>query len=277
MGLPQLRVPQPGHPQGVHELWRRPTRRRRVPPGRGGEADHRRGRARSAPRPLPTYTVATAVRATRRPRKSASSAAATWPKVRRGRAARSWARTATSQPERHCAPTVARPIRRPRSSARSAGAPCTGQPPPARHRAQASRGPAQAKMGLLGIIGIGAVILVALALCVLLILALMPSEELNGTVQSASWERSVQIEALRDVTREAWQDDIPAGATPAPAPTSTTTHSPIPPPARPRSAAPPTRWTRAPVTARWCRTVSTGCTTMCDIWPRNGSWCTSWS
>jgi hypothetical protein len=42
----------------------------------------------------------------------------------------------------------------------------------------------------------------------------MPSEELNGTVQSASWERSVQVEALRDVTREAWQDDIPAGATP---------------------------------------------------------------
>ena len=70
------------------------------------------------------------------------------------------------------------------------------------------------KMGLLGIIGIGAVILVALALCVVLILALMPSEELNGTVQSASWERSVQIEALRDVTREAWQDDVPAGATP---------------------------------------------------------------
>jgi ribosomal protein L40E len=70
------------------------------------------------------------------------------------------------------------------------------------------------KIGLAGIIGIGAVVLIALTFCVLIILSLLPSDELNGTVQSASWERSVQVEELRDVTREAWQDEIPAGATP---------------------------------------------------------------
>jgi ribosomal protein L40E len=68
------------------------------------------------------------------------------------------------------------------------------------------------KMGLAGILGIGAAVLVALALCVVVILSLLPSEELTGTVQSTSWERSVQVEALQDVTREAWQDEIPAGA-----------------------------------------------------------------
>ena len=70
------------------------------------------------------------------------------------------------------------------------------------------------KMGLGAILAIGAVALIGIALCVVLILALSPSEEITGTVQSAYWERAVQIEALRDVTREAWQDDIPADATP---------------------------------------------------------------
>jgi hypothetical protein len=67
-------------------------------------------------------------------------------------------------------------------------------------------------MGLGAILAIGAVILIGLALCVVLIMALLPSEELTGTVQSAHWERAVQIEALRDVTRETWQDEVPADA-----------------------------------------------------------------
>jgi hypothetical protein len=65
-----------------------------------------------------------------------------------------------------------------------------------------------------GIIGIAAVVLIALTVCVVIILSLLPSQELTGTVQSAMWERAIQVEALSDVTREAWQDEIPAGATP---------------------------------------------------------------
>jgi len=78
---------------------------------------------------------------------------------------------------------------------------------PARPAAQPKR-----KIGPLGIIGIAVAVLAVLALCVVIVLSLLPSEQLNGTVQSVSWERSVVVQALRDVTRETWLDDIPEGA-----------------------------------------------------------------
>jgi len=78
---------------------------------------------------------------------------------------------------------------------------------PARPAAQSKR-----KIGPPGIIGIAVAVLAVLALCVVIVLSLLPSDEVNGTVQSVSWERSVVVEALQDVTREAWLDEIPDGA-----------------------------------------------------------------
>jgi hypothetical protein len=49
-------------------------------------------------------------------------------------------------------------------------------------------------------------------MCVVIILSLLPSGEVKATVQSVSWERSVAVEALQNVTGEAWLDEIPAGA-----------------------------------------------------------------
>ena len=79
---------------------------------------------------------------------------------------------------------------------------------PARPAAQSKR-----KIGPLGIIGIGVALLAVLAFCVVIVLSLLPSDEITGTVQAVSWERSVVVEALQDVTRETWQDEIPDGAT----------------------------------------------------------------
>jgi ribosomal protein L40E len=86
-------------------------------------------------------------------------------------------------------------------------APDRPEPPAKAAAAQSKR-----KMGPLGIIGIAVAVLAVLAFCVVIFLSLLPSEEINGTVQAVSWERSVVVEALQDVTREAWQDEIPDGA-----------------------------------------------------------------
>jgi ribosomal protein L40E len=68
------------------------------------------------------------------------------------------------------------------------------------------------KLSPLAIVGISVVALVLLAMCVVIILSLLPSGEVRATVQSVSWERSIAVEALQNVSGEAWQDEIPAGA-----------------------------------------------------------------
>jgi len=68
------------------------------------------------------------------------------------------------------------------------------------------------KMGLFGGLGIGCGAIVGLALCVLIVLSLIPAQKVVGTVQSVYWERSVEIEALQDVTKEDWKDEIPLDA-----------------------------------------------------------------
>jgi ribosomal protein L40E len=67
------------------------------------------------------------------------------------------------------------------------------------------------KLGLLAVLGIGAAALAVLAVCVIVVLALIPSREMVGQVQSVQWERSIVIEALTDVTHADWRDQLPAG------------------------------------------------------------------
>jgi hypothetical protein len=68
------------------------------------------------------------------------------------------------------------------------------------------------KLGLAAILAIGAGALVAIALCVVLVLALIPSKEVIGVVEGLSWERSIAVEALTDVTKTDWWDEVPSGA-----------------------------------------------------------------
>lgn len=59
-------------------------------------------------------------------------------------------------------------------------------------------------------------ILIGLVICVGLALVLFglfsPKENILGTVQNVSWERTIFIEEYGDVTKEDWRDEIPAGA-----------------------------------------------------------------
>jgi len=59
-------------------------------------------------------------------------------------------------------------------------------------------------------------ILILAGLCGLAALAALlfasRKTEVIGEVNSIAWERSVAVEALREVDREAWQDEVPAGA-----------------------------------------------------------------
>jgi ribosomal protein L40E len=78
------------------------------------------------------------------------------------------------------------------------------------------------KLSPLAIIGIAVAVLVGLALCMLLIFSspggdmgtpLPTPEPITGTVQSVAWERSIVILGLSAVPYEAWEDEIPTGAT----------------------------------------------------------------
>jgi rubrerythrin len=68
------------------------------------------------------------------------------------------------------------------------------------------------KLGLVAILGIGIGALVAIGICVVLALSLIPSKEVIGVVERVSWERSIEVVALTDVTKTAWRDEIPSGA-----------------------------------------------------------------
>jgi ribosomal protein L40E len=88
--------------------------------------------------------------------------------------------------------------------------PVASRRPAARTRRAAAQ--SKRKISPMAIVGIAIAALIAIAFCVVIVLSLLPSDEITGTVRSASWERSIVVEGLQDVTREAWQDDIPAGA-----------------------------------------------------------------
>jgi ribosomal protein L40E len=97
----------------------------------------------------------------------------------------------------------------------NASLPRAGAPPrPSARRGletQSKKKPAR-KVGLVGIVAIGVIALIALVACVVIITSLLPSKEIQGQVMSVSWTRSIEIEELRDVTREDWRDEIPADA-----------------------------------------------------------------
>ncbi len=52
-------------------------------------------------------------------------------------------------------------------------------------------------------------IAVFLLICVVVGFFLFRTETLSGVVQEVNWQRTITIEALRDVTREAWRDQVP--------------------------------------------------------------------
>lgn len=74
----------------------------------------------------------------------------------------------------------------------------------------AASGKPKKKLGMLAILGIGGGALIALAICVVIVLSLIPTKETVGVVQTVSWERTIDIEELGDVTREGWADRIPS-------------------------------------------------------------------
>jgi hypothetical protein len=52
-----------------------------------------------------------------------------------------------------------------------------------------------------------------LAMCCLVVgFLFFRTTSLTGTVQNTQWQRTIDIEAQREVTKEAWRDEVPAGA-----------------------------------------------------------------
>ena len=74
--------------------------------------------------------------------------------------------------------------------------------------------PLPAKKGRFGIFGVVAVVVVLLicAACVTFFVLSNRTSDVNGTVKTVSWSRTIAIEALVPVTREDWRDQIPPGA-----------------------------------------------------------------
>ncbi len=59
---------------------------------------------------------------------------------------------------------------------------------------------------------LGAVALVVLlAVCAFIAFSLLRTDQVSGTVRDVTWESTILVEELRDVTRQAWLDEIPAG------------------------------------------------------------------
>ena len=67
------------------------------------------------------------------------------------------------------------------------------------------------KLGIAGVIGIAFLALLACVACVL-ITRCVPAQEMTGQVQAVEWTRSIEIEELRDVTKEDWRNEIPSSA-----------------------------------------------------------------
>jgi len=78
-------------------------------------------------------------------------------------------------------------------------------PPPGRPARRMGRG---ARLGLLGCLGAGGALLLAL------VAASLWQTEVTLEVSRVSWERSLDAEKLVSVTRSGWEDEVPAGARP---------------------------------------------------------------
>lgn len=59
---------------------------------------------------------------------------------------------------------------------------------------------------------LGGLGLLVLAACVVLVFLLTRTQQISGTVAGADWSRSVPVEALINVSKQDWQENIPAGA-----------------------------------------------------------------
>jgi ribosomal protein L40E len=68
------------------------------------------------------------------------------------------------------------------------------------------------KKGVLSILGIAVFALVACAAIGILVSSLTPSKEITGQVQAVEWTYSIAVEEMKDVSREAWFDEIPSDA-----------------------------------------------------------------
>ncbi len=93
------------------------------------------------------------------------------------------------------------------------GASLRQMPAPAGPRpAQPAAGKPAAKMGAAVGVAVLLFALLACAACVLMMVSLIPKEEVIGQVERVSWERSIDIERLQDVTKSDWKANIPRDA-----------------------------------------------------------------
>ena len=88
------------------------------------------------------------------------------------------------------------------------GASLVASPPEPVQSTPAKAAPARKGGGLLKI-GIGALLLVVIAACVIFFVLYNRTEDLTGTVEALNWSRSIAIEGLVPVAYEDWQDEIP--------------------------------------------------------------------
>lgn len=61
-------------------------------------------------------------------------------------------------------------------------------------------------------IGLGVVALVLCAVAITCVMMMSRTSDLTGTVSDVSWQRTVVIEQLLPVTRQAWRDELPANS-----------------------------------------------------------------
>ncbi len=91
---------------------------------------------------------------------------------------------------------------------RQCGGPLPAQAPSA-PTAAAKKAGSKGRSALAGLI-IGGVVLLCAAGAILFLVLSRRTETLTGVVQGVQWTRSVQVEALLPVEREAWLDEVPA-------------------------------------------------------------------
>ena len=84
------------------------------------------------------------------------------------------------------------------------------QPQPQRSTSQAKPSPTAGSSKFIGI-GIGLVVLLFCGVIGLFIFLSGRTEPITGRVQDVEWSRSIIVEGLVPVTREAWRSDVPAG------------------------------------------------------------------
>ncbi len=92
------------------------------------------------------------------------------------------------------------------------GAGLTSVEPPPVPKPEPEKAPPKKGLGMAAIIGIVALVLVVCAACITLTVLSNKTEDVSGTVQNVEWTRTIEIEGLTPVERQAWHDDLPAEA-----------------------------------------------------------------